>query len=214
MKKLRVHFPQPVDANDFDLAANSEAAPSALVDAIRVTSEICGQSLSVAAARILAGDLAEFDENAILGALSRCRMEVQGRLKVADIIVRIADGRPDAEEAWHLLPMDEMASTVWTEEMAQAWGMALPLLESGDNAGARRVFGEHYARAVQAARVRRDPVRWMPSLGRDVKGRERVLADAVKKGRLTASQVETLLPPGDLSRVVGGNAPAPIRKLH
>lgn len=214
MKKLRVHFPQPVDTNDFELAANSDTVPPALVDAIRVTSEICGQSLSIAAARILAGDLAEFDENAILAALSRCRMEVQGRLKVGDIIVRIADGRPDVDEAWSLLPMDEAASTVWTEDMAQAWGMALPLLESGDGAGARRVFAEHYARAVQAARVRRDPVRWMPSLGRDMKDRERALADAVKKGRLSAAQVENLLPPGDLSRVVGAPAQAAPRNLH
>jgi hypothetical protein len=214
MKKLRVHFPQPVDANDFELAANSAAPRSALIEAIRVTSEICGQSLSIAAARILAGDLEKFEEHAILAALSRCRMEVQGRLKVGDIIVRIADGRPDADEAWHMLPMDELASTVWTEEMAQAWGLALPLLESGDFAGARRAFAENYARAVQQARVRREPVRWMPSLGSDLKGRERALADAVKKGRLTAAQVETLLPPGDLSRVVGASAPAPVRKLH
>jgi hypothetical protein len=214
MKKLRVHFPQPVDANEFELAANGAAPQSALVDAIRVTSEICGQSLSFAAARLLAGDLEKFDEHAILAALSRCRMEVQGRLKVADIIVRIADGRPDTDEAWGMLPMDEMASTVWTEEMAQAWGLALPLLEAGDMAGARRAFADNYARAVQQARVRREPVRWMPSLGSDVKGRERALADAVKKGRLTAAQVETLLPPGDLSRVVGTNPAAQVRKLH
>jgi len=212
MKKLRVRYPQSINSDTFEAAAG--APDGALVEAILLTSEICGQTLSPAAARILAGDLADFDETAILGALSRCRMEVQGRLKVADIIVRITDGRPDTEEAWNMLPRDEMASTVWTEEMAQAWGLASPMLEAGDIAAARRAFGESYAKAVQQARIRREPVRWTPSLGSDVKGREAVLLDAVRKGRLTATQASALLPPGDLSALAANDAPARVRKLH
>jgi hypothetical protein len=214
MKKLRVRDPQPINSETFEVGAHGAAPDGALVDAILLTSEICGQSLSPAAARILAGDLADFDEAAILGALSRCRMEVHGRLKVSDIIVRIADDRPDAEEAWNMLPRDETASTVWTEEMAQAWGLALPLLEAGDVAAARRTFGEGYAKAVHQARIRREPVRWMPSLGSDVKGREAVVLDALRKGRLTAAQASALLPPGDLSVPAANDAPARVRKLH
>ncbi len=145
MKKLRIRYPQAVNPETFDVAAHAETAPGALVEAILLTSEICGQLLSPAAAHILAGDLADFDETAILGALARCRIEVHGRLKVVDIIVRIADGRPDAEEAWHMLPMDEMTSTVWTEEIAHAWGVASPLLEAGEIAAAR----PHSAKAMQ-----------------------------------------------------------------
>lgn len=214
MKKLRVRYSQPINTETFEAGAPSAAAHGALVEAILATSEICGQILSPAAARILAGDLADFDETAILGALSRCRMEVQGRLKVSDIVVRIADGRPDGEEAWNMLPRDEMASTVWTEEMAQAWGLALPLLEAGDVAGARHAFGENYARAVQQARMRREPVRWMPSLGSDVKAREAVVLEAVRKGRLTITQASALLPPGDLLTLAANDAPARARKLH
>lgn len=214
MKKLRVRYSQPINSDTFEVANSAAAQHGALVEAILLTSEICGQMLSPAAARILAGDLADFDENAILGALSRCRMEVQGRLKVADIVVRIADGRPDVEEAWNMLPRDEMASIVWTEEMAQAWGLALPLLEAGDAAGARSVFSDNYAKAVQQARIRREPVRWMPSLGSDNKGREAALVDAVSKGRLTVAQANALLPPGDLPALAANDAPSRVRKLH
>ena len=214
MKKLRVRYSQPINSDTFEVSPPAQAPQSVLVDAILVTSEICGQSLSAAAARILAGDLADFDETAILGALSRCRMEVQGRLKVSDIVVRIADGRPDAEEAWDMLPRDETASIVWTEEMARAWGLALPLLEAGDVGAARSVFGDNYARAVQQARMRREPVRWTPSLGSDVKAREAAVLEAVRKGRLTVTQASALLPPGDLLPMAANDAPARARKLH
>lgn len=214
MKKLRVRYSQPINSDTFEVSPPAQAPQGVLVDAILVTSEICGQTLSAAAARILAGDLADFDETAILGALSRCRMEVQGRLKVSDIVVRIADGRPDAEEAWDMLPRDETASIVWTEEMARAWGLALPLLEAGDVGAARTVFGDNYARAVQQARMRREPVRWMPSLGSDVKAREAAVLEAVRKGRLTVTQASALLPPGDLLPVAANDAPARARKLH
>jgi hypothetical protein len=209
MKKLRVRYPQAIAPETFEAVA-----PGALVEAILLTSEICGTALSPAAARILAGDLADFDEAAILGALARCRIEVHGRLKVSDIIVRIADGRPETEEAWNMLPMDEMTSTVWTEEIAHAWGLASPLLEAGDMAAARATFSEYYAKAVQQARIRREPVRWMPSLGSDVKGREAVVLDAVRKGRLTMTQASALLPPGDLPALAANDAPARVRKLH
>jgi hypothetical protein len=214
MKKLRVRYPQPVTPEAFDAGAHAVAVPGALVEAILLTSEICGQALSAPAARILAGDLADFDEAAILGALARCRIEVHGRLKVVDIIVRIADGRPETEEAWNMLPMDEMTSTVWTEEIAFAWGLASPLLEAGDVAAARATFSEGYAKAVQQARIRREPVRWMPSLGSDVRGREAVVLDAVRKGRLSMTQASALLPPGDLPALAANDAPARVRKLH
>jgi hypothetical protein len=214
MKKLRVRYPQAIGPETIEAAAHTAAAPGALVEAILLTSEICGHALSPAAARILAGDLADYDEAAVRGALARCRIELHGRLKLADIIVRIADGRPETEEAWNMLPRDEMTSTVWTEEIAHAWGLASPLLEAGEVAAARATFSEGYVKAVQQARIRREPVRWMPSLGIDVRGREAVVLDAVRKGRLSMTQASALLPPGELSALAANDAPANVRKLH
>ncbi|MDB5840603.1 MAG: hypothetical protein JWQ23_2555 [Herminiimonas sp.] len=167
-----------------------------LVEAIVLTSEVCGRALSLAAASLLAQDLADFDEAAILAALGRCRMELQGALRTVDILARLDDGRPDVDEAWAMMPRSESASVVWTAEMAQAWGLAWPLMGAGDAAGARAAFREEYLRAVQSARLGRIPVRWLPSLGSDLAGREAALLHALQLRRLSPDHVAKLLPPG------------------
>jgi hypothetical protein len=129
-----------------------------------------------------------------MDALARCRLELQGPLKTSDIVVRIEDGRPDVDEAWNMMPASESSSVVWTDEMAQAWGVAAPLLQAGDLSAARTAFKESYTKAVLRARIQRKPAQWIPSLGSDVMGRERVLLDAVKKKRISAEHAERLLP--------------------
>jgi len=192
MKKMKIDYLHA--ANRDALGVRRTASGRALADAIALTAEVCGQVLSPAAAELLADDLGDFDEAAVLAALARCRREMQGPLKLSDILARIDDGRPDAGAAWDMIPKSELASVVWTEEMAHAWGIALPLLNAGDADGARRTFCEAYANAVLGARGRRQPVRWQPSLGSDVGAREPVLLDALRKGRLSAAHVEQLLP--------------------
>ena len=219
MKKMKIRYPQPINSDTYDIGARHDITERALVEAITLTAEICGHALSPAAARLLAGDLADFNQIAVLGALARCRMERHGPLKVADILARIDDGRPDADEAWAMMPTSELASVVWTNEMAQAWGVACPLLEAGDIGAARNVFQSIYTKAVLEARIRREPARWMPSLGSDVGARERVLLDAMKKQRLSAEHVASLLPPeeatgGDAPGVAVSAAKKKVKQLH
>lgn len=196
---MKIRYPQSINANAFDMPSHREPPGRDLVQAIALTAEVCGQPLSPAAAEMLAGDLGDFNPSLVMAALARCRMELQGRLKVADILARIDDGRPDADEAWAMMPSSEMASVVWTDEMCQAWGLALPLSSAGDIANARGVFREAYEKAVLEARIKRKQVRWVPSLGVDVASRKSVLLDALKKRRLTAAHVEQLLPAGSVA---------------
>ena len=105
------------------------------------------------------------------------------------------DGRPGADEAWAMIPRDEMTSAVITDEMAQAMGIAQPLLNEGDQVAARMAFKDAYARLVDAAKRAGTPARWFPSLGRDKEGRKHVLDEAVRLGRLSHRHVEGLLPP-------------------
>jgi hypothetical protein len=63
-----------------------------------------------------------------------------------------------------------------------------------DEIGARMAFKESYAKAMTLARDAGVPVKWTPSLGQDQYGRECVLTEAVRKGRLTAPHVAKLLP--------------------
>lgn len=176
-------------------ARRPPAIPAAeLAGAISATAELCGQPLSPAAATLLAGDLASLNRTAVFKALARCRAELHGTLSSGEILARIDDGRPSAEEAWSMLPATEAASVVWTEEMAQSWAKIMPLLQKGEQEHARRIFVECYTHAVLMARCRQEKVRWTPSLGTDPQERERVLLEALRKERLLASYVKELLP--------------------
>lgn len=170
-------------------------ASKRLLQAIAVTSELCGRVFSDASARVFADDLSGFDEDAVLHALAKCRKEVKGLLSLQDVISRIDDGRPGVEEAWAMLPQDDDGSVVWTAEMASAWGIALPLLNDGDRIAARMAFKEAYTRLLTQARDERLPVRWTPSFGGDKLGRQQAIIDAVRHNRLGMNAAVGLLPP-------------------
>lgn len=167
---------------------------SKVLEAIAVTAELCGRTFSPAAAKVFAMDLDGFPDEAILGALARCRKEVKGLLTVQDVVSRIDDGRPGVEQAWAMLPHDEHTSTVWTDEMASAWGIAAPLLADGDRVGARMAFKEAYTKAVNDARDEKRAPKWTASFGRDVAGRQTAIAEAVRLKRLPLDYAVKLLP--------------------
>ncbi|HSW83474.1 MAG TPA: hypothetical protein VLH12_08370 [Usitatibacter sp.] len=168
------------------------AASRAVIQALAVTAELTGSQLSEAAARVMVADLSPYPERQVLGALSRCRKELRGRLTVSDVIARLDDGRPGPEEAWALMPLNERATVVWTEEMAGAWGVALPLLEEGDRIAARMAFLESYRARVQKARDAGSPVRWTVSLGHDPHERAAVIAEAARLGRISEDRAQQL----------------------
>lgn len=176
-----------------------------LLEAIAVTAELTDTDMSENAAIAMARILSEYDESKVLKALDICCRELRGRLRISDVIERIDDGRPGAEEAWAMIPQDERGSVVWTEEMSQAYGVAYKLIEQGDTIQARMAFIEVYRDRCLKARHSRLPVKWMPSLGHDPDGRTHVLTEAVEKGRLTSDHAKRLLPyrDSDRSNVVG-----------
>lgn len=165
-----------------------------LLQAVAVTAELCGRTFSEGAARMFVQDLSGFPEPAVIKALARCRREVKGILTIQDVVSRLDDGRPGVEEAWSQMPFDESQSVVWTDEMANAFGVARGLLDEGDRVAARMAFKEAYTRLVGEARDAGRPVSWSPSLGFDKSGQEAVLADAVSKGRLTYEHAQELAP--------------------
>lgn len=167
---------------------------SEVIKAIAVTAELCGRTFSPEAAMMFAGDLEGFPDHSVLAALSRCRKEVKSFLTVADVVTRIDDGRPGAEQAWAMIPQDEQISVVWSEEMAAAFGVAAPLLQIGDKIGARMAFKETYTKLVSDARDQRQAPKWTPSFGDDKSGRQLAVTEAVRHGRLTVDHAVSLLP--------------------
>lgn len=165
-----------------------------LMEAIAVTAELTGTNLSEIAARVMTQDLMQYPVEQVLGALVKCRRELKGNLRIAEIIDRLDDGRPGANEAWAMIPKNESDSVVWTREMAESFGVALPLIDDGDHIAARMAFIETYKVKCAESRNNGVPVKWEPSLGFDINGREHVLIEAVEKGRLTREHVAGLLP--------------------
>lgn len=165
-----------------------------LTDALMATAELCGTNLSEMAAELLLADLRAYPTNDVLAALSRCRRELKGRLTLAEVLARIDDGRPGADEAWVMLPWQEEQTAVLTEEMLEAMGTARHAYHAGDKVGARMAFKETYSRLVIQAREQRIPVQWQISLGWDSAGREGLVREAVQLGRITERQARNVLP--------------------
>ncbi len=165
-----------------------------LIKAVAVTAELCGRTFSEGAARVFVDDLSAYPEHQVLPALKRCRREVRGVLTVQDVVSRLDDGRPGPEEAWAMIPKDERESVVWTAEMADAAGIAMPLLAEGDAVAARVTFRERYVRLVSDARDAGRPADWSLSEGHDRRGVEHVVREAVDKGRLTLERGRQFVP--------------------
>lgn len=165
-----------------------------LLQAIAVTAELTQTQLSETAARVMAEDLAQFDEQMVLGALVRCRRELKKQMCISDIIDRLEDGRPGANEAWAMIPKNENDSVVWTREMAEAYGVCYQLMNEGDMIAARMAFIEAYKERCADARNNAIQIKWEPSLGYDKNGREHVIMAAVEKGLLRSDHAAKLLP--------------------
>jgi hypothetical protein len=113
----------------------------------------------------------------------------------------LMDGRPGAEEAWAvaLRSTDEADTVVWTQEMAAAFAICRPVLESSGAISARKPFLEAYTRLVTEARAVRRPAEWIASLGWDKQQQVQVLKAAKAAGQLAGPAAAALLegPAGD-----------------
>lgn len=139
----------------------------------------------------------------------------------ADILAQIEglvadDGRPGPEEAWAcaLRSADEDATVVWTEETAKAWAVAGPVLDGGDQIGARMAFKEAYTRLTDEARRARRPPHWLASLGFDPQRRDEALALAFAAGRIGGSPQPALPAPEESFVALAKNSamPAAVRE--
>lgn len=109
---------------------------------------------------------------------------------------KLLDGRPDENEAWAvaLTSQDERETVVWTSEMAEAFTVARPLLNAGDEVGARMAFKDAYKRLVTEARSLNRPVRWNVSAGWDAGRHHLAIQDAVNAGLLEGPKRPLALP--------------------
>ena len=111
---------------------------------------------------------------------------------IVEQIERMAklDGRPGPEEAWaiSLSARSEDDTVVWTNECAKAWVSAKPVIDMGDEVGARMAFRETYSRLVAEARARFEAASWEVSEGFDKERRRIAVSEAVEAGRIPAGK--------------------------
>ncbi len=168
-----------------------------LIDLLCATAEVLGHEIRPAAAALMADDLSKFPLQALSKALARCRSELTGRLTPKAILDRMEDGGVwlSANEAWALAlrASDESQTVVWTNEIAKAWQIALPIMDAGDKVGARMAFIPAYERLVQSAREEGKPVQWQISAGWDPQLRDAAIQQAVSAGLLPPPEPEPVL---------------------
>jgi hypothetical protein len=108
------------------------------------------------------------------------------------------NGFPGADEAWGIAAksLDEYATVIVCDEIMQARDAAMPVVELGDEVGARMAFREAYERAVRSARMQgRERPRWWVSNGTDKQLREQAIRQAVDLGRLTRDALKQITGP-------------------
>lgn len=168
-----------------------------LLEALAGTAELMQAQVSPAGLAMLAKDLSGFSIEHIEAALKQVRNGAQrfNPKAIFDALEKICpDGRPGADEAWAMIPRDEHTSAVMNNEIAQALVIAQPLLDEGDQIAARMAFKEAYTRIVQKNKQENIPPVWYASLGWDKNGRESVLVEAVRVGRLSQQQALKYMP--------------------
>ena len=184
---------------------------------ILAIAEIYGKALSPAAIGIYWNALQGYPLAEVQRAIERHVQDAEaGRFfpKPADLIRYLQrrsedDGHPDPDEAWGLLVRliaDERETGVLTDEMRAGWQACQPILDLGDEVGARKCFLTVYARHVADARRHGQRARWTVTLGTCPQLRAQRLTEAVQARRLSHDQVTSLLPgpaPASLDQVAG-----------
>jgi len=165
-----------------------------IIKAVAVTAELTGTQMSEAGMEAMCEHLGGYDTQAVLTALHRCQLELRGGLSLGAVMDRLDDGHPGPEIAWAMVArLGEDDSVVWTEEIAQSFGLVRGMLS--DRVGARLAFIESYRSKLAIARAeKRGPV-WWASLGYDPAGRASVVLEALEQGRLPAAAARRMLPP-------------------
>ena len=193
-----------------------------IINTLMGMAEIYGKNITPIGATIFLQELSDYPEAEVLAALKKSfktKKYFPLPSEIADIIAE-RDGRPSPEEAWALIPKNESDSVVWCDEMREAWGVALDLIDY-DKIGARNAFIGKYVQLVKESREKRIPVKWVPSLGYSQSGRDAAMVQALEKNRITLEFAQKHCPaiqykpkdqvligsetdPGDIRRLIAG----------
>ncbi len=153
--------------------------------------------LPPAKAEIYLQDFEGFSVETLQQAWKSYRMNISNGNRMptpAQLLCLVDDGRPSANTAWAMIPQNEEASCVWSDEMAQAWRTAYPHLKNGNQQSAFFTFKENYERMVQENRANKIKPKWTPSFGFDKSGREDAVIKAVQQKFISIEMAQKFCP--------------------
>lgn len=181
-----------------------------VVKALAIVCELTATNYSDAAQQVILKQLGAYPVRQVLDSLSRCAAECKFKLTLADVIQRLEDGRPGAEEAWALMPKSEEDAGCVTEEMSVAWGAASALFVD-DRIAARMAFKETYERETRTARAHGIAPAWRLSPGFDKTSTEGAAIDGMRKGLLSQAAALQYIAPENHAKALfsAGLGPAP-----
>lgn len=163
--------------------------------------EQVGRSITPGAIELAFESLRDYEIHEIRRALTLHMKDPQrGRFAptVADVIAVLKpvdhSGHPGLDEAWGICvrSFDEYDTVVVTDEIMKARESCQPIMDLGDEVGARMTFRETYQRLIDAARYCGKSPRWWVSNGTDRDIREQRIREAVDMGRLGRSALDLL----------------------
>lgn len=166
-----------------------------VLSGLTMAASVMGTTMGDEALEYIERELQEYSPVESLQAIRRCMREVKHKLTLADILERLPNQHPKAEEAWGICKdsiVSEAVTVVRTSLMAEACGAAWPLAD--DLVAARMAFKEKYQSLVDQAKARNEPPKWEASLGHDKAQREGPLLRAVQEGKLLPTYAQKLLP--------------------
>jgi hypothetical protein len=142
--------------------------------------------------------LGTYPDGAILRSAERHLTTCKFKPQLADLVegcrAQVDNQWLGPDEAWALMPKSELDSALLTSEMAEAMGVATPLLEMGDRVAARMAFRDAYMRLVEKAKIENRSPSYFPSWGTDKVQHAPLVANAVKRGQLTVDRAVEFLP--------------------
>ncbi len=173
-----------------------------LHEQLQVSAELIGRPLSDLAITVLARELGRYPAADVRAALDRVIREAPRALTLAEITRRLPGAHLSADEAWALASaaLDEHASVVWTDEIAEAFGVARRI---PDRVAARMAFKSAYERLVGTSPGR---PQWNLTAGFDRDGRTAAVQEAIAAGRLESGDHMRLLGSPPPRRLTSGSA--------
>lgn len=131
--------------------------------------------------------LQEYDLDAIRHAASQLVKTHKHFPVIADFIDLLDDTGHQhlgADKAWSVAirMLNDDDTVIATDEIRMAWAAALPVLQLGDEIGARMAFRDAYNRMDKT-----QPPKWNISPGNDARLRRERVVEAVRLGRLESS---------------------------